>query len=468
MSLVSAPPELSARLGAAMDEALDDEGRPRPAYESLLAAVEGAGLEVVSERVAAWLDRRGIVFTSADGDEAFRVDPVPRLISSDEWKLIERGLSQRAAALNAFIRDVYGSRELIAAGRIDETAVCEADHYEVGVSTRDLPQVPAPVIGFDLVRGADGGLRVLEDNLRTPSGITYAIAARGALDDALPGLARPGRLDPEAAVEMLRGAVEAELERAPGDLAVLLTDGPGNNAYYEHRVLSRALGMPLVERGDLRQSGRRLLASIDGADRAVGLVVRRTDTDELHGADGGPTWLGELFAAAARAGVAIVNAPGAGVADDKLTHAYVEEMIRFYLGEEPVLPSVRTFDLGAQEALEEALARLGELVVKPRSALGGDGVVIGPVASADELERVKRAVRERPRDFVAQEPISLSTHPTVCAGALEPRHVDLRVFTIAGEVAPAPLTRVALQRGELIVNSSRDGGAKDTWVGEGR
>jgi carboxylate-amine ligase len=323
------------------------------------------------------------------------------------------------------------------------------------------------VIGFDLVRGADGELRVLEDNLRTPSGLTYAIAARRVVDRVLPGLAPAGRLEPDGALAMFGTAVEAELEGASAGIAVLLSDGPENSAFYEHRALSRALGIPLVGRRDLRQCGRELRVSVDGADAPVGVILRRTDLDQLRDTAGSPTWLGELFAAAARAGVAIVNAPGAGVADDKLTHAYVEDMIRFYLGEEPLVASVRTLDLGDPEMLDEVLGRLGELVVKPRSALGGDGVVIGVVAGAEELDRVRGELRERPRDYVAQELVALSTHPTVCGGRLEPRHVDLRVFAIAGEVAPAPLTRVALRRGELVVNSSRDGGAKDTWVEAG-
>ncbi|MDP9135673.1 MAG: circularly permuted type 2 ATP-grasp protein, partial [Actinomycetota bacterium] len=250
----------------------------------------------------------------------------------------------------------------------------------------------------------------------------------------------------------------------------LLSDGPSNSAWYEHRALAAALDIPIVRADELTVSEGRLYARRDsGGPRAIDVIYRRTDEDRLRTADGEPTWVAEKLLEPLRAGtLAVVNPFGAGVADDKLAHAYVEDMVRFYCAEEPLIESVRSYDLGDPEVLDRVFGRLDELVVKPRSGHGGDGVVVCPRVSPRTREDVRRAVAAQPEAYMAQELVDLSTEPTVCEGRLEPRHVDLRPFVIgigqAAVTAPVALTRVALTRGSLIVNSSRNGGGKDTWL----
>jgi uncharacterized circularly permuted ATP-grasp superfamily protein len=332
----------------------------------------------------------------------------------------------------------------------------------------EFPGGPAPVIGFDLVRGADGTLRVLEDNLRTPSGFAYAAAVRQAIEVQFPPSV--DRLAFDRAFTELRAVLDEAAAGRPDPFVVMLSDGPSNSAWWEHRMLARRLGVSLVTPEKLRlQHGRLWMALRSGKLRQIDVVYRRTDEDRLRDTAGRPTWLAELLLEPLRRGLlGVVNAPGSGVADDKLIHAYVEEMIRFYLSEEPLIESVRTFDLTRPEALTDVLGRLPGLVIKPRTGHGGHGVFIGTHASAEERAEVAAAVRAAPQQFVAQETIRLSRHPTVVAGRVEPRHVDLRVFSLGGgrraAVLPAPLTRVALKRGSLVVNSSQGGGAKDTWI----
>jgi uncharacterized circularly permuted ATP-grasp superfamily protein len=336
------------------------------------------------------------------------------------------------------------------------------DHLEPRLAGLDLPQVSVGVAGLDLVREPGGEMRVLEDNVRTPSGTAYMFAARETLTAALPGelgeLARP-----------LDGVLEM-VARALGDgSAVLLSDGPSNSAWYEHMRIASELSLPLVTLADLEVARGRLHAVVDGRRQPVDVVYRRTNEDRLTDADGSLTDVGAALLEPLEAGtLRCVNGFGTGVADDKLVHAYVEEMVRFYLGEEPILRSVATYDLADDDAREEVLDRLDELVVKPRGGYGGEGVVVGPHAAVADLRDLAQAIRSDPHSYVAQETILLSRHPTVVDGRLEPRHVDLRPFAFSTpdgvSVAPGGLTRVALESGALVVNSSQAGGAKDTWV----
>ena len=398
------------------------------------------------------------------------MDPVPRVIDCGEWTATSAGLTQRARALAAFLSDVYGERRIVAAGVIPERVIESSAYYEP--DARGLQVRPEGFLaGLDLVRGDDGELKVLEDNTRTPSGLAYAIGARRAVDRALGGgLAPAARLDAEDSYPLLASAlVRCAPAAATDPYVVLVSDGPGNSAWHEHRELSANTGLPLATPADLSVQGDRLHVVVDGGPpHPVDVVYRRTDEDRLRDGHGRPTWLSELLLPGVRAGtLTVVNPPGSGVADDKLVHAYVEAMVRFYLSEEPLLRSVRTYDLGDREQRDAALEQLGELVVKPRDGYGGEGVVLCPRCSSQELRDTERMVRERPDSFVAQEMVPLSTHPTVVNGELEPRHVDLRPFVIGGgpsTVAPAALTRVALRAGEMVVNSSREGGGKDTWV----
>jgi uncharacterized circularly permuted ATP-grasp superfamily protein len=429
-----------------------------------------ADLEATAAAVQAAIDERGVGFGSGGDRSRFLVDPVPRVVDAQAWARLRTGLAQRAWALAAFVADVYGERAIFAAGIVPERVVESAEYFEpdlVGM----MPARFGWVAGLDLVADGDGDLVVLEDNFRTPSGIAYALAAREAIDGSLPGDPPAERLDPRRVLALLGDALrEAAPTGVERPAVAMLSDGPSNSAWYEHRTLAAALDIPIVRPEDLILDGDRLHARSDaGSPRPIDVVYRRTDEDRLRGDDGEPTWIAEKLLGPLLAGtLAVVNPFGTGVADDKLAHAYVERMVRFYCGEEPLIASVPTYDLGDPEVLDEVFSRLDELVVKPRSGHGGEGVVVCPRVSPRTREDVRRDVAAQPDQYVAQELIELSTEPTVCGGRLEPRHVDLRPFVIGvgdGAVtAPVALTRVALQRGSLIVNSSRNGGGKDTWL----
>ncbi len=455
-------------LDGAYDEAFEPQGTPRPGYERLLRALNAAPLGSVSAAVRGELANGGVTF--GDRHTTFPADPVPRVLAGEDWEVLSRGLAQRVRALQAFTADAYGERRMVAAGLIPREVVETADHFEPWML--DVPMPPwtySPLAGPDLVRGSDGVLRVLEDNLRTPSGLAYVWAVRAATDVHLP-IDPPGdRKGVGEAAERLRAALTASASGGEGQV-VLLSDGPANTAWYEHRELAARMGVPLVLPGDVHLRGGRLHAVVEGRSRTVDVVYRRTDEDRLRDpATGKATWLAELLLEPCRAGrLVCVNGLGSGVADDKLVHAYVEEMVRFFLGEEPLIESVPTYDLTDPDCRAEALARLDELVVKPRSGFGGHGLVVGPHARADDVSAAARRIEEHPKAWVAQETVTISRHPTVERSELVPRHVDLRSFVIStGErpwVLPGGLTRVAFGAGALVVNSSQNGGGKDTWV----
>jgi uncharacterized circularly permuted ATP-grasp superfamily protein len=468
MSDASADQFFAYEPGNFFDEAVDARGRPRPGYEPILGALVECEPAELSRRVDAAIERIGATFEGG-GNNDFLVCPIPRLIAASEWAQIERGLAQRAQALNAFIADVYGDREIVSAGVIGAHVIAGADHFEPAMTGIAQPGGAAPIVGFDLVRGSDGAIRVLEDNLRTPSGLAYSAAVRRAVENVFPLDARR-RLPLDPSFEPLRMALVEAAGGVEDPHIALLTDGDSNSAWWEHRTLARRLGISIVTPEKLRLSGGRLCVVLpSGRLRPLDVVYRRTDEDRLHDEHGRPTWLADMLLEPLQRGVlGVVNQPGAGVADDKLVHAYVEEMIRFYLGEEPLIESVRTFDLTRPDVLTKVLGRLSALVIKPRAGQGGDGVVIGALASPEERAQVCEAIRAAPDRFVAQETIRLSRAPTVVDGRVEPRHIDLRVFSLGTGrrtiVMPAPLTRVALRDGSMIVNSSQGGGAKDTWI----
>jgi uncharacterized circularly permuted ATP-grasp superfamily protein len=445
------------------DEALLPTGAPRPVYTEVFRRLAEIGPGECAERVAAAAEEIGVAFGGADDLRPFHVDAVPRVFGADEWSQLEAGLIQRVHALDAFVADVYGSREIVAAGRVPAHVIETCDQVEPRLADMDLPPVSVAVAGLDVVRDAGGVLRVLEDNVRTPSGLTYMLAARESVANAMPAdLARlPRPLD--VALELLERTLETD------GTAVMLSDGPSNSAWYEHRRIADELDLPLVTLANLDVAHGRLHAVIDGRRRPVDVVYRRTDEERLTAPDGSLTDVGEALYEPLRAGtLRCVNGFGTGVADDKLVHAYVEEMIRFYLHQEPLMPSVLTHDLSDPGRLEEVLDRLDELVFKPRTGHGGHGVVVGPHAKVADLRDLSQAIRRNTHDYVAQDTVMLSRHPTVIDGRLEPRHVDLRPFVfLTGDgaaVAPGGLTRVALDRGALVVNSSQRGGGKDTWV----
>jgi uncharacterized circularly permuted ATP-grasp superfamily protein len=453
------------------DEAFDADGAPRPHYARLIAELERTDLRELELAVAGDLHSRGVAFRSAQGDSRFRMDPVPRLLPSDEWDELAVGLEQRVRALNAFLADAYGEQRIVAAGVAPAHVIEEAEGYEPWMRDVHVPHgAYAGMAGLDVVRGADGRLLVLEDNLRTPSGIAYMEAARDVLEERLHESAH----EPKRSIAPIYDLLCAALNRAAPEgvdepSIVILSDGAGNSAWFEHETIARVLAIPVVGLADLElhagllyaRSGRRLVP--------VDVIYRRTDSDRLSDDSGGPTPLAEALLEPLRRGtVACFNAFGTGLGDDKLVHAYVEDMIRFYLGEEPLVGSVPTYDLGDPDQLDAVLERLDELVIKPRTGFGGYGVVIAPHASREDRDAIREAVRAHPRGYVAQETVALSRHPTVCGSSLEPRHVDLRPFVLtAGDdvsVIPGGLTRVAFDAGALVVNSSQNGGGKDTWV----
>jgi uncharacterized circularly permuted ATP-grasp superfamily protein len=454
--------------GPGWDEAFEAPGQPRRLYADLIAALAEVDLARLAEELDRDLRARGVTFGA--GDAIFQMDPVPRLIDSGEWSHTARGLEQRVRALAAFVADVYSEQAIVKAGRVPSRVLESADHFEPGMV--GLPVHPAGfVAGLDLVRGGDGVLRVLEDNTRTPSGTAYVIAARQAVDAQVPLSPPEDRLEPNGAFDLLGAALRASApEGVHEPHIVLLSDGPANSAWYEHREIARHLGLALVAPEDLVMRSGRLHYMLEGSrTRQVDVLYRRTDEDRLRDTAGRPTWLADRLLEAIQGGtLSVVNPFGAGVADDKLAHAYVEEMVRFYLGEDPLLTSVRTYDLGDPETREAVLPRLDDLVVKPRGGYGGKGIVVCRHATEEDRRIVRRRVLAHPEEWIAQETVDISTHPTVCSGRLEPRHVDLRPFVIGGgaeaEVVPGGLTRVAFGEGALVVNSSQSGGGKDTWV----
>jgi uncharacterized circularly permuted ATP-grasp superfamily protein len=435
------------------DEAFTAGGEVRPHYAGVVARLEGTDLDAGVREVRGECAARGCLFDA----DPFRVDLVPRVLTAAEWDALACGLEQRVRALDAFIADVYAERRCVAEGVVPARVVEGAEHHEPQLAALPAPPLRVALAGLDVIRTPEGEFQVLEDNLRTPSGLAYAFAARAAVQPRLagPGVPEPVPFQP-AAVAALGRALRAAAPAVEGEpRVVLLSDGDGNTAYWEHAMLAEQLGVPVVTLDEL---------DLD----AVDVVYRRTTDDRLT-EGGATTAVGAALLPALRTGrVACVNALGNGVADDKLVHAYVEDMVRFYLGEEPRVRSVPTFDPARAECREELLDRLDEVVVKPRDGYGGWGVFVGPLAAPRERDAVAAALLDRPDAYIAQETVFFSTHPTVVDGGLEPRHVDLRAFvTFDGERAealPGGLTRVAYRAGELVVNSSQGGGGKDTWV----
>lgn len=451
------------------DEATQATGSAAAAYAEIFEKLTGADLAALGQGVQQKVDSIGAEFGSAGARQPFPVDPIPRLIDAAEWDTLAAGAAQRVRALNAFIADAYADRAIVAEGVMPARVLEAADHLDTGMTGTPLPGVVrAPMAGLDVVRDGDGSLQVLEDNLRTPSGISYLDAARTALDGALPFPPPASRASLDESFRAMRRAVDD----ARGDLegeVVLLSDGPANSAWFEHRMLGDRLGLSVITLDAIQRDGNGLKALVEGREVPLAVIYRRMDEDRLVDDEGRPTDLGERVGDARRAGtVAFVDDFGTGVGDDKLVHGYVEDMVRFYLREEPLVRSVPTYDLEREGVLEEVVDRIGEMVIKPRTGHGGAGIVVCAHARPQDVDAAVAAITAHPDRYVAQPMVSISRHPTVIDGRLVPRHVDLRVFvftTAGGEhVVPGGLTRVALGEGALVVNSSQQGGGKDTWV----
>ena len=464
------------------DEALSNDGVPLPHYVPVIAALEAIGCDALSRRVElreVVQRSRGVTFTmrteGADTERTFPLDLVPRIIPADEWSGLEAGLRQRVRALNLFLEDVYGEQAILREGLIPWDMVLSSPQFQRRAwGIRPPGGIHVHVAGLDLVRGDDGDWLVLEDNLRVPSGASYVIENREVLTRVLPELFGSSPVRPvDQYPSLLRSALRASAPASAGadPQIVLLTPGAYNSAYFEHTLLARHMGIPLVEGGDLMTEGDVVYMRTTRGRQRVDVIYRRIDDefidplalrpDSLLGCPG--------LLGAARAGmVTIANAIGNGVADDKAMFAYVPAMIRFYCNEEPLLGSVPTFLCGDPDQRKEVLDRIDELVVKPVDASGGYGMLIGPAADEATIEEFRGRIRAHPRGYIAQEVVRLTRHPTLIANGLAPRHVDLRPFIVQGgnriEVLPGGLTRVALREGSLVVNSSQGGGSKDTWV----
>lgn len=402
-------------------------------------------------------------------------DVIPRMVATTEWDEVEQGLVQRLRALNRFIDDCYHEQNVLQAGIVPSQLVMGSPNFRPEcVGAEPAGGIWAHICGSDLVRDADGSFYVLEDNLRTPSGVSYMLENRMVAKRVFPELFRSYSVDPiDPYIDRLGSLLASVAQSKQGaPTIVVLTPGLHNAAYFEHTFLAQQMGVELVTADDLvvLGDGTVTMKTIDGLEK-VDVIYRRIDDlyldpevfrrDSLIGVHG-------LIRAWRNGKVAIVNAPGAGVADDKALYPFVPDMIRFYLDEEPILPNVPTYQCDDPDSMEYVLGNLPELVVKPANEAGGYGIVIGPKTDPEALKIVARRIAQNPRGWVAQPVMALSTVPTICEGETAPRHVDLRPFTLLGPsgayVTRGGLTRVARQAGSLIVNSSQGGGSKDTWI----
>jgi uncharacterized circularly permuted ATP-grasp superfamily protein len=462
------------------DEMFDAEGHCRPHYAALYERLQRMpGEELRRRQHAADLSflHQGITFNVYGSEESteriFPYDLLPRIITSAEWATIEKGLTQRITALNLFLQDVYYDGRILADGVVPRELIYTCRHFRREMRGIKVPRgIYISVVGTDLVRLEDGRFVVLEDNLRVPSGVSYMIANRMVMKRVFPRLfsnygVRQIDHYGQALLSTLRSLAPPE---RPNPMIVLLTPGVYNAAYFEHTFLARQMGIELVEGRDLLVHDNILYMRTTGGLRRVDVIYRRVDDDFLDPLAFRPdSTLGVagLFNVYRAGNVALANAIGTGIADDKAIYAYVPAIIRYYLSEEPILENVETYLLTDDAQRRYVLEHMEELVVKAVGESGGYGMLIGPHSTAAEREEFRRQIIAQPRNFIAQPTLSLSQAPCLIEGQVTARHVDLRPYILNGEqvtIVPGGLTRVALRRGSLVVNSSQGGGSKDTWV----
>ncbi len=462
------------------NEMYAEDGSVRPHYAAFAEWLRDTPPEKIAQnRHAADLlfHRVGITFAvygeTSGTERLIPFDVVPHVIPGERWERVAAGLRQRVTALNRFLADIYHGQEILRAVRIPREDVEGNSQFRREMVGVDLPGgVYAQVAGVDLVKNADGEYYVLEDNLRTPSGVSYMLENRKMMMRLFPELfarqtIRPVEHYPDLLLETLREVAPRDAENP---VIVLLTPGHFNSAYFEHAFLAQQMGIELVEGSDLFVQDRTVFMRTTQGPQRVDVIYRRIDDDFLDPLAFRPdSMLGVPgLLEAYRAGrVALANAIGTGVADDKSIYPFVPEMIRFYLGEEPILNNVPTYLLRDKDDLAYTLEHLEELVVKEAQGSGGYGMLVGPTASREERERYRSRILDAPERFIAQPTLSLSQVPTFCGDALAGRHIDLRPYVLSGRsvrFVPGGLTRVALREGSLVVNSSQGGGVKDTWV----
>jgi uncharacterized circularly permuted ATP-grasp superfamily protein len=472
-------PFLQYALGAAYDEMFAAGGSARPHYEALgrqLAGLPAAELYRRQQACEQSFLHQGITFTvysdSRATERIIPTDLIPRIVTAAEWARVEAGLKQRLAALNLFLADIYGEGRVLRDGVVPRRMILGSRHYRREMRGLSIPHgAYVNVCGTDLVRRENGEFVVLEDNLRVPSGVSYMLANRDVVRRAFPGTFRAARVRPiEHYPQELLTTLRALAPFQDEVSIAVLTPGVFNSAYFEHAFLARQMGVELVEGRDLLVHDNVVYARTTSGLKRIDVIYRRVDDDfidPLIFRDDSSLGVPGLFNAYRAGNVAIANAPGTGVADDKAIYAYVPRLIRYYLSEEPILDNVETFLCREEKSLSHVLANLDSLVVKAVGESGGYDMLVGPHASQAERDVFAGKLRANPENYIAQPTIQLSTAPTFVNGGIEARHVDLRPFILCGEkieIVPGGLTRVALKRGSLVVNSSQGGGSKDTWV----
>jgi uncharacterized circularly permuted ATP-grasp superfamily protein len=465
-------------LGAAYDEMFTRDGAVREPYSLMaqrLAALPPDELARRQQACELSFLQQGITFTVYNDAQATEriipTDVLPRIVTAAEWDTLERGLTQRITALNLFLADIYSEGRALKDGIVPRRMIYGSKHYR-----REMRGVSVPygayvnVCGTDLIRREDGEFVVLEDNLRVPSGVSYMLANRDVVRRAFPGVFRAARVRAiEQYPQELLAALRSLAPQEDASIAVL-TPGVFNSAYFEHAFLARQMGVEIVEGGDLLINDNVVYTRTTSGLKRVDVIYRRVDddfVDPLVFRDDSSLGVAGLFNAYRAGNVVIANALGTGVADDKAIYSYVPKLIRYYLSEEPILHSVETWLCREAKSLQHVLANLDKLVVKAVGESGGYGMLVGPHASKAERETFAEKLKSDPENYIAQPTIQLSTAPTYADGGVEARHVDLRPFILTGErtrIVPGGLTRVALKKGSLVVNSSQGGGSKDTWV----
>ncbi len=467
-------------LDAAFDEMFASDGVPRPHYQALHELLLDLPLdEMRRKKQTADLSflHQGITFTVYGREEGteriFPNDLLPRILTSSEWETIERGLTQRITALNLFLRDIYSDARSLADGVVPRELVYTCKHFRRQMREFTVPKnIYITVVGTDLIRLPDGRFVVLEDNLRVPSGVSYMLTSRQVMKRIFPELLRTAGVRPidhyaEALLTTLRALAP---EGRPEPNIVLLTPGVYNSAYFEHAFLARQMGIELVEGRDLVVHDNIVYMRTTAGLRRVDVIYRRVDDDYIDPLAFRPeSTLGApgLFNAYRSGNVTIANALGTGVADDKALYAYVPKIIKYFLGEDPIIDNVETYLCSDDKERAHVLDRLDQYVVKAVGESGGYGMLVGPYSTAEEREEFRRRIQADPRNYIAQPTLQLSRAPCFLDGNVEPRHVDLRPYILYGDkvtIVPGGLTRVALKKGSLVVNSSQGGGSKDTWV----
>jgi uncharacterized circularly permuted ATP-grasp superfamily protein len=464
------------------DELFTHPGEPRPATRALYESLSRTGVSELRARqraADAAIVHMGITFTvygqGGNIDRAWPFDVIPRIIEKREWDRVAAGLVQRVDALNLFIGDLYGEQRILKDGVVPRDLIRSSPNFrEVCVGARPPHGVWAHVCGSDLIRDRDGTFYVLEDNLRIPSGVSYMLENRLVMKRVYPELFQAYSIQPvdDYPLRLYETLASLSPRTDQEPEVVVLTPGFYNAAYFEHAYLAQQMGAELVEARDLVVMDEHVYMKTIAGPQRVDVIYRRTDDIFLDPEAFDPeSVLGVpgLIRAWRAGNVALANAPGAGVADDKVVYSYVPDIIRYYLDQDPILPNVPTYRCHEPRVLEHVLECLDELVVKPANESGGYGMLVGPSSTAEERAAFAERVKASPRNYIAQPTIALSTVPTLVDGQVQPRHVDLRPFVLSGAdryVTAGGLTRVALRRGSLVVNSSQGGGSKDTWVVE--